>query len=157
MAYLIPLSGFDQEITEAARMLAQLGDVDAHVTGSASVHVSFVVDAPGYGLPTAAVFEFSEWFHRSDQGWLRERYAYEYRPLDSRKAHHMGHSGVTGPHQHCEPPGRRASAHYGDHERLLRPTAEELATVFARRRPIDCRGLRRLRGSDVREVPDFDD
>ncbi len=112
--------------------------------GKARVRLSFVVDAPGYGLPKEAELEFVEWYHRTAQGWLRERYVFEYRPVGSRRAHHFGQPGLEAAHQHCEPPGQRSDAHYADYERLLRPAAEELGSLLASREPIDCRGLRTL-------------
>jgi len=150
--YLVPLSAFDQEIAEAERLLSQFGDVSTTFDGRANVRVAFSVEAPGYGLPHDATFELAEWYRRTDQGWLRRRYKFEYRPRSSRKAHHMGHRGSRRPHLHCAPPGRPSRAHYEDHERLLRPTAEELGSLHLSGRPIDCRGLRRLEAhGDVEE------
>ena len=147
MPFLIPRSGFDQEISETEGFLSQFGDVRTDLYRGTRVRISFVVAAPGYELPTEAVFEFHEWYRRSDEGWLRERYSYEYRPAESRKAHHLGHPGLRRAHQHCEPRGRRSRLHYDDHERLLRPTAEELGALHASGKPIECGGLRRLYGA----------
>jgi hypothetical protein len=143
--YLLPLTGLAQQLDETEKLLSQLGTVGAELDEGPNMRVSFKVDAPGYGLPTEAIFEFREWYQRTAQGWLRQRYAYEYRPGSGRKAHHMGHPGLRRAHQHCEPPGASTGTHYEDHERLLEPTAEELGALHARRRPIDCRELRPLR------------
>lgn len=150
MPYLVPLAAFDQQLDEHAAFLSQFGTVSASRDGRTDVRVRFRVEAPGYGLPALAAFEYVEWYQRTTQGWRRERYAFEYRPTDSRRAHHM-RVGPAAPHQHCEPPGRPSRTHYADDERLLIPTARELGDLFASGRPIDCRGLRRLstpRGAD---------
>ncbi|MEK7862013.1 MAG: hypothetical protein AAB295_01975 [Chloroflexota bacterium] len=144
MAYLVPLAAFDQQLHEHARLLAQFGNVEASHEGRVDVRTRFLVAAPGYGLPKQADFEFVEWYRRTAQGWLRLRYRFEYRPVNSRRAHHMA-VGPAVPHQHCEPPGRRSKTHYVDDERLLLPTARELGDLFVYQRAIDCRGLRRLR------------
>lgn len=143
MPYFVPLAAFEQQLDEYARFLSQFGNVAASQDGRTDVRVRFLVEAPGYGLPELAGFEYVEWYHRTAQGWRRERYKFEYRPLDSRRAHHMA-IGPAAPHQHCEPPGSRSRTHYADDERLLIPTARELGDLLASGRPIDCRGLRRL-------------
>src|SRR5579859_5637516 len=118
MPYLVPLAAFDQQLHEHARLLAQFGSVEAYYEGRVDVRTRFLVEAPGYGLPTQADFEFVEWYRRTTQGWLRLRYKFEYRPADGRRAHHLA-VGPADPHQHCEPPGRRSKTHYADDERLL--------------------------------------
>ncbi len=156
MPYVIPASGFDQSIDEAAQFLSQFGDVDLQVDGSTDIRVSSLVTAPGYGAPIEVVFEYREWYHLTDQGWLRVRYKFEYRPKDSRKAYHHGHPGEWGAHQHCEPSGRKSGNHYQDHERVLLQAAEELGRLYASGAPIDCVGLRRLDKRDRRRDDEAD-
>lgn len=153
MPYLVPLAAFDQQLQEHARFLAQFGNVDAHYDGRVDVRIRFLVEAPGHGLPKRADIEFVEWYRRTAQGWLRMRYKFEYRPADSRRAHHMA-VGPAAPHQHCEPPGRRSRTHYADDERLLLPTARDLGSLFVSQEVIDCRGLQRLRTSEHEEPED---
>lgn len=143
MPYLIPASGFGQAVDEVERRLRVFGDVTIADEGDAARRVRFLIDAPGWGLPPAATFEFVEWFDRTAQGWLRVRYKFEYRPTSSRRAHHQ--HGREGFHQHCEPPGRRFPRHYADDERLLLPTLEAFAELYASGEPIRCTGLRMLR------------
>lgn len=156
MPYVIPASGFEQSLDELAQMLSQYGDVHLQRDGSTDIRVSFVVEAPGYGEQLEAVFEYCEWFHPTTQGWLRQRYRFEYRPNGSRKAYHHGHSGGWGTHQHCEPPGRRSGNHYADYERVLQQAAEEFGRLYARPTPISCFGLRRLDTRDTRTDTEVD-
>jgi hypothetical protein len=145
MPYLVRLAAFDQQLRECAGLLSKFGSVDVEQHGTVAVLVRFRVEAPGYGQPKLADFEFAEWYQHTRQGWLRLRYKFEYRPVDSRRAHHMA-VGPARPHQHCEPPGKRSSTHYIDYERLLMPTAQELGDLFIFRQPIDCGGLKKLPG-----------
>lgn len=157
MPYLLPNSGFDQTLDEIEQLLSPFGDVSVQRDGTTDTRISFLVSAPGYGQPQEAVFEYREWYHLTSQGWLRVRYKFEYRPTDSRKAYHNGHQGHWGPHQHCEPRGRRSGNHYADYERLLQPTIEELGLLYARHEQIECIGLRRLDKRHVRIDEEIDD
>lgn len=154
MPVLVPASGFDQSLEEVAQRLDPFGRVEAtRDDGRNGCRVHFLVDAPGRGQPTIARFEFVEWYDRSREGWLRTRYKFEYRPLDSRKAHHD--HGPWSFHQHCAAPGKPNTDHFADDERLLLPTAELLFEAYARSEPIWCGGLRKLprrRGSDQAEA-----
>jgi hypothetical protein len=138
---------FAQTLDEIAKRLANHGDVDAKDDGSATRRrrVSFLVAAPGYGAPTVAIFEYRERYRRMAEGWLREAYAFEYRPVTprSRRAHHQ--HGTWGIHQHCEPPGEHSREHYEDVERLLELTLEEFGGMYERAELIRCVGLRRKR------------
>ena len=149
MPYLIPANGFDQSIDELAVMLSQYGDVHLARDGATDVRVRFTVEAPGYGEPLEATFEYCEWFHATAEGWLRRRYKFEYRPTGSRKAYHHGHAGGWGAHQHCEPPGRTSGNHYADYERVLLQAVEEFGRLYASETPIVCFGLRRLEKRDL--------
>ena len=145
MPFVRPARTFAQTLDEIAKRLARYGDVEAadEGTGIRRRDLSFVVTAPGYGMPLVATFEFRERYRRMAAGWLREAYVFEYRPLSpkSRRAHHE--HGTWGIHQHCEPPGKSSDEHYQDVERLLEPTAEELAGLYDRGEQIRCLGLRR--------------
>lgn len=143
MPILVPASGFAQGLDEIESRLLPFGSITVTDDGDASRRVRFLVDAPGFGLPTVAVFEFVEWFDRTAQGWLRVRYKFEYRPAASRKAHH--HHGSWGFHQHCEPPGRASTDHYEDDERLIMQTVDAFTQLYASGQPIQCVGLRKLR------------
>ncbi len=141
---MISAAAFDQEALETARVLSKFGEVAARRDGRSRLRLSFVVDAPGYGEPTEAVFEFHEWYQRTRDGWMRDRYSYEFRPRRGRRAHHMGHAGLPRPHQHCEVSATPTGVHYEDYERLLRPVVDELAALYASGRAVDCAGLRPL-------------
>ena len=143
MAFLVPAGGFTQALEETSKQLAGLGAVQAgDDRGDTIRRVSFLVNAPGWGAVTTTVFDYREEYQRTDQGWLRTRYVFEYRTIDprSRRAHHR--HGVWDIHQHCEPPGRPSGEHYTDVERLLQATHEAFARVYELSAPIVCSGLR---------------
>lgn len=103
------------------------------------------IDLPGYGLPTRALLEYTEWYERAGKVWRLDSYAYELRaePGPSRRAHHL--HAPLGAHQHCVDP-RRPSAphHYEGFEVVLEQAHEEFRTIAASEEPISCAGLRRL-------------
>ena len=145
MSLLIPLSAFSQQCEEIAKQLRADGQVLATDTGSGKGvrRVSFSVDAPGYGAPTVARFEYRERFRRVREGWLRDEYTFEYLPQRSpgRRAHHLHRP--WGIHQHCSPTGRRAG-HYRDVERTLQAAHEAFLDLYDSDAPMDCRNLIRL-------------
>lgn len=148
MPFLRRAGTFAQAFDEIIKQLAKYGEVDASDdTGKRRRSVSFLVEVPGYGLPTAVTLDYREEFKRSAQGWLRDAYVFEYRTTAprSRRAHHQ-HVG-WGIHQHCEPPGRRSQEHYEDIERLLLPTHEDFSGLYERSEAVQCLGLKRKRGS----------
>jgi hypothetical protein len=146
MPFLRPTTTLAQTLDEITKQLAKYGSVDASDDeGTRQRNVAFVVDVPGYGVPTVATFEYRERFKRSAQGWLRDAYVFEYRTAAprTRRAHHE--HAPEGIHQHCEPPGRPSRAHYADVERLLLPTHEDFAGLYDRGGPIRCLGPKRRR------------
>jgi len=146
MPLLRPAATFAQDFDEIIKRLAKYGEVYASdETGQARRSINFLVEVPGYGLPTAATLDYREEFKRSAQGWLRYAYIYEYRTAAprSRRAHHQ--HGAWGIHQHCEPPDVISHEHYDDVERLLLPTHEDFAELIDRSEPVRCLGLRRMR------------
>jgi hypothetical protein len=146
--FLRPAATFAQTFDEITKQLAKYGAVDASDDeGTRQRNVTFVVDVPGYGVPSTATFEYQERYKRSVQGWLRDAYVFEYRIAAprSRRAHH--HHTSWGIHQHCEPPGTTSHEHYEDVERLLLPTHEDFSGLYDRAEPIRCLGLKRKRRS----------
>jgi hypothetical protein len=136
---------FAQALDEITEQLSKYGEVEvSDDQGKRRRNIGFLVDVPGYGLPTSAMLDYRERYKRSAQGWLRDSYALEYRTSAprSRRAHHQ-HVG-WGIHQHCEPPGVTSSIHYADLERLLLPTHEDLAGLYERVEPVRCLGLKRV-------------
>ena len=147
MPFLRPSATFTHAFDEISKQLAKYGSVDASDDeGKRQRNVAFVVDVPGYGVPTAATLEYRERYMRSAQGWLRDAYVFEYRIAAprSRRAHHQ-HVG-WGSHQHCEPAGKTSDEHFEDVERLLLPTHEDFSGAYDRAEPILCLGLRRRKG-----------
>lgn len=147
---LVPFGRFRQRIDAIEKMLAAVGDAETRDTRTQGSErsVSFSVTAPGYGSPTEAVFEYRERYRRTREGWLRDRYFYEYRPQPppSRRAHH-DHEPY-GIHQHCREPRRpEAHRHCADVPRLLEHTHEEFAHLYLRESEIRCAGLRPLLAS----------
>jgi len=143
MPFLRPAATFTQALEEITNQLAKYGSVDASDDGGRRRrNVAFVVDVPGYGIRTVATLEYRERYKRSAQGWLRDRYVFEYRTPSprSRRAHHE-HVG-WGIHQHCEPPGITSLEHYQDVERLLLATHEDFARLLDRGEPVRCLGLK---------------
>lgn len=114
--------------------------------GTAARKIQLRVDAPGYGLPTQAILEYTEWYARVREGWTLTRYAYEYRPrpAPSRRAYHL-HEPM-GPHQHClDPRQPSAEHHYHAYRVVLEQAHEEFAALAASETPIRCGGLRPIR------------
>jgi len=147
MPFLRTAATFTQAFDEITEQLAKYGSVDASDDGGTRQrNMAFVVDVPGYGVPSAATLEYRERYKRSAQGWLRDSYVFEYRTAAprSRQAHHQ-HVG-WGIHQHCEPPDGTSQEHDEDVERLLLPTHEDFSGLYERGEPIRCLGLRRKRG-----------
>lgn len=141
----MPLGAFQQRLDGIEKSLSPLGEVELEDLSTAHGRRSIAlrVDAPGYGLPTRAVFEYRERYRRIAQGWLRDLYAYEYRPQPppSRRAHHDHEP--HGIHQHCREALRlEASSHYEDRPRLLEETHEAFERLYVDEIPIDCAGLR---------------
>ena len=148
MPFLVPGGAFAQALDEVAKLVGSYGTLDALDEGGRHRRrVSFVLTLPGYGLPTQATLEYSERYRRTDQGWLREGYRFEYRTVDprSRRAHHQ--HGRAGIHQHCEPTGGTSRDHYEDVERLLLPTHEDFSALWTHGEPVRCLGLKRKRRS----------
>lgn len=119
--------------------------LDEH-RGPALRRIELRVDSPGYGLPTAAVFEYTEWYALVRDGWALARYAYEYRPrpAPSRRAYHF--HDPLGPHQHCVDPRRPAADHHFEAYRVVLEQAhDEFVALAASAAPISCGALRPLR------------
>ena len=145
---LIPSGAFRQRLDWIEKLLAPLGDVSVEdlSTTAGGRSISFVLEAPGYGLPTRAVLEYRERYRRTRAGWLRNLYVYEYRPQPppSRRAHHDHEP--QGVHRHCREARRpEAHRHYEDRPRLLEQTHEEFAAQFIDGVEIRCAGLLPLR------------
>lgn len=139
---LVPASGLRKAWTRSSRGSWPSAALRLRTTATRAGAVRFLLEAPGFGQPTVAVFEFVEWFDKTAQGWLRVRYKFKYRPAASRKAHHQHAS--WGFHQHCEPPGRVSTDHYQDDERLIMQTVDAFTQLYASGQPIQCVGLRKL-------------
>lgn len=144
---VVRAASFRQRLDGIEKMLSALGDIEAGDTGmdASDRSILFRVDAPGHGLATRAIFEYRERYRRQREGWRRYGYSYEYRPAPppSRRAHHE--HPPYGVHQHCRERHRpERHSHYGDHERLLEATHEELVRLHLGEREIDCGGLRPL-------------
>lgn len=145
---LVAFAAFQRRFEEIEKMLASVGEAETRDSGAdrASRSVSFTVNAPGYGLPREATFEYRERYRRTDEGWLREAYEYEYRPQPppSRRAHHDHRP--YGVHQHChEASFSRPRSHYLDRARLLEEVHEAFEHLYAEGGPVQCAGLHPLR------------
>lgn len=144
---VVPLTGFSQRVDSIEKMLQPIGEVTVEDLASDRARtLSFRAEAPGYGLPRLAVFQYRELYRRVVQGWSREQYLYEYRPdpAPSRRAHHD--HPPRGVHQHCREAARpEAHAHYEDRPRLLEEAHEEFTRLYLDAASIDCGGLRPLR------------
>lgn len=142
----VPRQRLDLRSLAIEKRLQPLGDV--HVSDGRSKgrrRLRFRVGSPGYGLPVEAVFEYTEWYARTSQGWLLTKYVYEYRPEPppSRLAHHL-HEPL-GAHRHCvDTRSTGQPDHYEDYLVVLEQAHEEFAALAARRRPVSCTGLRPL-------------
>lgn len=128
-----------------------MGDVAVTDEGrrGRSRKLRLTIDSPGYGLPTQAVFDYSEWYDRAGGLWRLERYAYELRPEPppARRAHHAHRP--LGPHQHCVDPRRPgAPHHFEDFEVALDQAHDEFRALIAAGASITCAGLRPLRPSE---------
>lgn len=124
-------------------MLAPFGDVVVDdLEDRQGRAIELLAEAPGHGLPRRAVFSYRERYRRVGQGWLRERYLYEYRQEPpSRRAHHD--HPPRGVHQHCREPMRpELHRHYEDRERLIEEAHEEFTHMYLAAAPIECGGLR---------------
>lgn len=144
----VPPQSLDLRLIEIEKRLQPVGDVQYSDEGRNKARrlVRIRVESPGYGLPVEAVFEYSESYARTRQGWLLMEYVYEYRPEPppSRLAHHLHEP--FGAHRHCvdgRAPGR--PDHYEDYPVVLEQAHEEFAALAARRRPVSCAGLRPLK------------
>lgn len=126
-------------------MVAALGELTAEELSTPRGPRALIlrVHAPGYGSPTAAVFEYRERYRRTREGWLRDFYIYEYRPQPgpSRRAHHE--HAPHGVHQHCREAARaERDPHYEDRPRLLEEIHETFERLYSEAQAIRCGGLR---------------
>ena len=144
----VPRQRLDLRVIAIEKRLRPLGDVHVSDEGrdKSRRRVQFHVGSPGYGMPVEAVFEYTEWYERTTQGWRLTEYAYEYRPgpPPDRLAHHLHEP--FGAHRHCVDARNTGQPdHYVDYPVVLEQAHEEFAALAAQRRPVSCAGLRPLR------------
>lgn len=101
-----------------------------------------VAAAPGFGLPTAATFDYREVFRPiSTVGWDLALYAYEYRTVDGgRRAYHFHHDHF---HAHCVDalePDR--DDHYRSPEIDVFEAHDEFRLLYLSGVPVTCGDLR---------------
>ena len=144
---------FEQRLATLAEIFETDGDVLVDDVRSARRRrVRIEVEAPGYGLPRSATYEYEEWYRGTAGGWTLTDYQYEVRlgpPPSGRKAYHW-HDDFF--HFHCEDSGGpEAVDHYrGYVVDLLEDARPDFLAIHALGR-VDCSGLHplRRRGRDI--------
>lgn len=124
-------------------ILDRLGDLTVTERAAGSTRgLELITSAPGHGLPTEAVFDYSERFERTGADWRMVRYEYEYRevPGPGRLAYHWHDEAF---HAHCIEAGAHAAEHhYRSYAVTVHEAHEEFAALFSRRRTVRCAHLR---------------